>query len=234
MISKFFIALLLGAGLIACSDVYEITVQSQQLEINESAGTNAGLDSLIAPYRSEMNAEMNEVIAYASHDFVKGRPHGALNNWAADAIFLQQTTLEERTPAFCLLNVGGLRNPLSQGAVTVGDIYKLMPFDNEVVWVEMPIESLSDIITYLKATGGEPIAGASLQGDTFTFDAPLENATTFWVITSDYLMNGGDKMTFFEKKIRTEYAGVLMRDAMLQQAKEQDTLIFDNQPRMQF
>lgn len=237
MIIKRFILLLLGAGLIACSDVYEITVQADQLEITQAAGDNEGIDAMVAPYKAKLEAQMDLVIAHAANDFVKGRPHGALNNWSADAIYDQQLNANQNSvnvPVICLLNVGGLRNPLSAGEITVGDIFKLMPFDNEIVWVELPITAAKDIVGYLQKSGGEPIAGASVVKDEMLFNKATENPQTFWVITSDYLMNGGDKMTFFENKLSTKLTGVLMRDAMLMQASSQDTLVFDNQPRITF
>lgn len=233
---KFYIALVLGAGLLACSDAYEITVSSDQIEVNDAIDTDAGIDSLIGPYRQEMTAKMSDVLAYAKNDFTKDRPNGALNNWSADAILnhqiLDNEGMERPGPFMCLLNVGGLRNPISKGQVTVGDIYKLMPFDNEVVWVEMPWETISDIADYLNKSGGEPISGAMLEGDTLLFNGWDTPQKTYWIITSDYLMNGGDKMTFFEKKLSYEYAGILMRDAMIEQATLQDTLVFDDQPRI--
>lgn len=238
MIIKRFILLLFGAGLIACSDVYEITVQAEQLEITESAGESDDVNQLISPYKAKLEAQMDLVIAHATNDFVKGRPHGALNNWSADAIYQRQLILNKSiaagAPVICLLNVGGLRNPLSAGEITVGDIFKLMPFDNEIVWVELPIASAKNIVEYLKRSGGEPIAGATVEKDALLFEDAATNPQTFWVITSDYLMNGGDKMTFFEDKLSSKLTGVLMRDEMLMQASSQDTLVFDNKPRIMF
>lgn len=235
---KLFIALLLGAGLLACSDVYKISVQSAQININEDIPQDGHLDSMISPYRAEMDAKMNAVIAYAKNDFVAGRPGGALNNWAADAILNdfqkdpKAANLSE--PVMCLLNVGGLRNPLSQGDITLGDIYRLMPFDNEVVLVEMPWETIDDITEYLVQKGGEPISGAHVEGDTLLFDGWTTRTQTYWVVTSDYLMNGGDKMNFFNEKTSSELSGRLMRDAMISEAERQDTLIFNNEIRMQW
>ena len=233
---KIYAIFLVSGLLFGCADVEKITVEGRSVEVNASVDSSAGIDGLIGPYRDSMNAQMDVVIAYASDDFVKGRPHGALNNWSADAIFNYEMRTNVGTeypgPYMCLLNVGGLRNPLSEGDITIGDVYKLMPFDNEVVWVEMPWESSVDIANYLVKRGGEPIAGAELIGDSLIFDGIQEPMETFWVITSDYLMNGGDKMTFFEQKISSSYSGVLMRDVMIEEASLQDTLDFDDEPRI--
>jgi 5'-nucleotidase len=236
MIRNLIILLVLGAGLWACSDVYTISVSSDPVEINNTIPANAEVEAFISPYREELSASMDVEIAYAKNDFVKGRPNAALNNWAADAIRdyeLSAPSEIRQLPVMCLLNVGGLRNPISEGTVSLGDIYKLMPFDNEIVWVEMPWESLADIAIYLNASGGEPISGATLVDDSLMLDGVSEPTTSFWVVTSDYLMNGGDRMNFFENKIGYHYGDGLMRDAMIFVAKMQDTLHFDTTERIQ-
>ncbi len=238
MIRNVVIALILGAGLWACSDVYNLSAESNSVNIDDEIQTNASIDSMIAPYQTELSATMDEVIAFAPNDFTKGRPNAALNNWSADAILQHELRMHilDSIPherIMCLLNVGGLRSPINSGDVTVGDIYKLMPFDNEVVWVEMPWEACVDIADYLVKKGGEPLANAILYQDSLIISGLQEPAETFWVITSDYLMNGGDKMNFFQKKVSMYYGSGLMRDAMLNEATFQDTLDFDNEPRIQ-
>jgi hypothetical protein len=41
-------------------------------------------------------------------------------------------------------------------------------------------------------------------------------------------------MNFFEKRLSEDFAGVLMRDAMLDAAKSQDTLIWNDENRISF
>ena len=55
---------------------------------------------------------------------------------------------------------------------------------------------------------------------------------TFWVITSDYLMKGGDNMEFFKKRTETNLTGKLMRDALITEAREQKELYVDTTMRI--
>ena len=107
-----------------------------------------------------------------------------------------------------------------------------MPFDNEIVWAEMPIEALKDIEDYLKKSGGEPISGATMTSGALKLNSENPEAKTFIVITSDYLLNGGDKMNFFEKRVSEKSTGVLLRDAMISEAKSQGTLIWNDESRI--
>lgn len=233
---KYFILLIVGAGLLACSSVNTISLNS-----SESSNTdvlfqgNDGnvIDSMVAPYRLDLEAEMDEVIAYAERPFEKGRPGGSLNNWSADALLQSQIGNAKLSgPTFSLLNVGGLRNTINEGDVTLGDIFKVMPFDNEIVWVEMPVESLVDIAEYLTASGGEPIAGARLENGKLTVDGMNAETKTIWILTSDYLMNGGDHMDFFQQSISITHSNELLRDAFIRMAKKQKMLIWSDELRI--
>lgn len=232
---KFILLYIIGAGLWACSSVNTISVDSETVKLDNSHSSNSAIDSLILPYRDSLSLEMNVVIAQAESNFVVARPGSNLGNWVADAVFANQTkTVRLGTPTFCLLNTGGIRSTLNKGDVTVGDMFKLMPFDNEIVWVELPVSVLPEIEDYLIRSGGEPISNAKLVDGKLEINGWRESATHFWVITSDYLMNGGDKMNFFGKRTQTILKGVLMRDALITEAKEQQTLYEDTTIRISF
>ena len=98
--------------------------------------------------------------------------------------------------------------------------------------MEMPIEVLPEIEAYLINKRGEPIANVFLTDGKLRIPYLEENIHSFWIVTSDYLMNGGDNMTFFSKRIKEIYLGKLMRDVMIDAVKEQDTLHWNNEQRI--
>ena len=51
------------------------------------------------------------------------------------------------------MNTGGLRNILPKGEVTRGDIYKLMPFENELVVIELSKNEFKGLLEYLVSRG---------------------------------------------------------------------------------
>ena len=231
---KYFLLIFIGAGLWACSSVSTITVDSDTTPVTFEGNNPNAVDSIVAPYKAELEAEMNEVIAHAEQNFEKGRPGGSLNNWAADAALQSQIrNARLKGPTFCLLNVGGLRNTINQGDVTLADIFKVMPFDNEIVWVELPVNALKKIEAYLLNSGGEPIAGARLKNGKLEVDGMNESTQTVWVITSDYLFNGGDNMSFFQDNITSSSSNVLLRDAFIEEAKIQGTLVWNDENRIE-
>ena len=104
----------------------------------------------------------------------------------------------------------------------------MMPFDNTVVWIELPISVLPEIEAYLNKSGGEPMANLSLIEGKLSIISSPENPTHFWVITSDYLMNGGDKMNFFSKRTTSAFTGKLLRDVLIEEARNQGKLRAEN------
>jgi 2',3'-cyclic-nucleotide 2'-phosphodiesterase (5'-nucleotidase family) len=230
---NFIYIIIIGAGLMACSSVNTLSFETGSVKMTKDLASDSRIDSLVSPYQDSLNEEMNEVIAQATVDFVVARPSSNLGNWVASAVFVNQTkTMRLSIPTFCLLNTGGIRASLNKGDITVGDMYKLMPFDNEIVWVKLPISVLPEIEAYLVKSGGEPLAGATMVNGKLEIGSWRKEATHVWVITSDYLMNGGDKMNFFQKKEDINSSGRLIRDALITEAKEQKILLEDTTVRI--
>lgn len=226
---------IIGAGLLACSSVNTLEVSAKTVGVREDVTSNQTMDSIISPYNDSLRTEMNEVIAASDVNFIIQRPSSNLMNWVADAIFVNQTkNVRLGEPTFCLLNTGGIRSVLNKGEITLGDMYKLMPFDNEIVWVKLPSSVIPDIEEYLTKSGGEPLSGARLVQGKLEINGWRKDAQYIWVITSDYLMNGGDKMSFFGKKEDVMLTGHLMRDALITEAKEQQLLVEDTTVRISF
>lgn len=226
----------LGAGLVACSSA-NIIVSSDTAVVSQTESSSPNkIDSLIEVYSDSVKDQMDKVIAIAEVDFVTNKkPSGNLNNWVADAVFVNQTRNKRLSePTFCLLNIGGIRSTINKGNVTIGDLYKVMPFDNTIVWVRMPISSLKDIADYVVRKGGDPISNAIIQGSALEVNGILDRHTHVWVITSDYLMNGGDNMKFFEKRVEEMQTGILLRDVLIEEATIQNVLVNDTSNRMLF
>ena len=232
---KYIYIFIIGAGLLACSSVKTAFVTEHNAQIDSSIIGNSQIDSIILPYKDSLVKEMGEIVATSLYDFTVARPSSALGNWVADAIFVNQTkNVRLSIPIFCLLNTGGIRSTINKGEVTLGDLYKLMPFDNEVVWVKLAADQLPLIEAYLRASGGEPIANATISDGKLNLNGWTDKTTEFWVITSDYLKNGGDKMSFFANPLEINTTGKLMRDVLIEEARFQGTLTIDSTLRIQF
>lgn len=230
-LKSIFYIISVGAGLLACSSASYISASANSISVVEEDSSSNRIDSIISPYRMEMEHEMNEVIGRATVDYVKNRPNSRLNNWAADALLNRFRSQFSSLPVVSLLNVGGLRSTFNTGEITLGDVFKMMPFDNEVVAVKMPRESLKEIAAYLINSGGEPISGMRLENSEINFNEDVAS-DSFIILTSDYLYNGGDKMNFFRQAIEVNYLNVLLRDVFVDAVKTQGELEIDDSERI--
>ena len=227
--------IILGAGLWACSSVNRLTVQSNTIRLTGEYESDSTIDLFIKPYKDSLKEEMGVVVAQSETNFSTEPGMASIGNWVANAVYSNQirnTQINE--PVMCILNSGGIRSTLNKGPITVGDIFKLMPFDNEVVWVKMPVQSIPIIERYLLKTGCQPLSNASLNKGILHIKGLKDSDTYFWIITSDYLMNGGDKMDFFQQKTDVKYPGKLLRNLLIEESKHQKILIDDKNVHCSF
>ena len=208
----YIIALLL-LGLLQNSDYQLVEIEYQNSDISTTK-VDSSIWNIIAPYKKILDADMNEVLCYAKTDLKKGQPESLLGNWTADLCLEEAQDLFQDTIDMVLFNNGGLRASLSEGNITKRDIYQLMPFENELVVLSLSLDDVDDLMNYLKYTGGQPSAFS----EWFKIDE-----LPFYVLTTDYLANGGDKMHFFNNK-HQNVLGVKMRDAIIQYCFEKDTI----------
>ncbi len=190
---------------------------ASQTQIDDRLVPDSELDQLIAPYRDQMEAQMNEVLADCPTPMRTGRPEGALGNLIADFV-LARARLSSRVPAdACVLNNGGLRVPWSQGPITLGLVFEVMPFDNDLVVLRLTSDQVRQLADEIAARGGEPVAGMEfeIQGERAigleVAGAPVADRD-YWIATSDYLADGGGGMpTLWEGQERVSL-GILIRD----------------------
>ena len=227
---KYILLLCLPLLLTDCKQPYKLTdSKSANKEIRNDLSTNDFSESIISPYRMELKSTMDEVLNTSLITMEVGAPEGLLGNFVCDLTLDAVVTSSDKPVDFCLLNNGGLRTPLPQGKITRGKIFELMPFENEIVIIELSGEKMLDLLDYIKTKSlmtnsrkaGVPVSGlrivlsndnikeVEIKGVTF------DKNTNYRVATSDYLANGGDHMDFFLNPVSMEKTGIKLRDAIL-------------------
>lgn len=220
-----FVWMAFGAGLTACSSVSTIYVQSKQVEIASNDNQfSSSLDSIIAPYRDSLKLEMGKIIGFANGNFERNRPEGTLGNFMADVVLessLEAGFIHIDEQPICILNHGGLRAPINKGNVCVGDIYKLMPFDNNITVVKIPIDRLQEIYQFMNLSGGEPISGFQIKDN----EIKLSTREELTIVTTNYLASGGDNMNFLRDPISRVDFPILLREVLIDYIDRSDTIV---------
>ena len=208
--------------LFSCTTTYNIqSSNSKVIEIKSSA--DSSVLAIISPYQRGIEAEMNEVLTYSKIRLTKKGTESLLGNFVTDLC------LNYSDAHLCVMNNGGLRTSIDIGPISRGKIYELMPFDNELVVLELNKKDYLGLLNYICIRGGEPFSGINItmnkEGNVINNSWPVnfENNEKVKVLTSDYLANGGDKMSFFQNKKKYKL-GIKLRDAIIDHCEKNDTI----------
>ena len=203
------------------------TLQVNQLESIHYETTKVKDDSLIAtiiqPYKNDMNNKMGETIGYSEIAMTKDQPEGILGNFVADCLFYMSKIYLGKDSSevdMVLLNNGGLRASLPAGEIKLSNIFELMPFDNQLTIVELSGEQCEKMFLFIAEKGGVPVSNIQMQikdgkpDSIFVGRNVFDKNKSYKVLSSDYLIAGGDKMNFFKEVKNTFPLNVLIRDAI--------------------
>ena len=212
---KLHIIFIITIILSSCSSQFIVEHKHNEI-IPVKSDSDSITNSIILSYRLGIDSIMNEVLCISDIEMNKGRPESILGNFVSDLCLNQFSNHAD----ICIMNTGGLRNILPKGEVTRGDIYKLMPFENELVVIELSKNEFKGLLEYLVSRGGEPFSGMELKVKDdeieyyFLNKFSFKNNNNIRVLTSDYLANGGDKMWFFKEKKQSKLE-IKLRDAII-------------------
>jgi 2',3'-cyclic-nucleotide 2'-phosphodiesterase (5'-nucleotidase family) len=239
---------LLGVLLFSCKVPYKAVSDTTTLYRVEGRSPDAAteIQQFLQPFHDSIDQRMSEVIGYADGDFVKMQPSGSLGSLVADAM-LDAARLQNQKVKGAICNYGGIRIPsMMKGDITVGKMYEMLPFENELVIVEVSGAVLHKWLSHIEVSGGWPIArtydyeilevedgGGPGISTYLTLEKGIEDDSLYYFATNDYVANGGDNCEFLKacKKINT---GLLIRDVMIRYTRERKRLQPDNTFRMRF
>ncbi len=223
------LALLLLMGIFVCSCKNEPLVlkSSEALRINLDTllAKDPDLDKIIAPYRDSLEKITGRIIGHSAQMLLRGKPESHLTNFVADLLlndashYLPQHF--NHPIDFAIVNVYGLRAPIAEGSVTVGDIYKVMPFENMLSIVGLKGSSMEKLLNGFASEGGEGVAGIrfGIKGDKAVHcligNEQIDTAKVYYGITSDYLAKGGGGMATMKEAVFRKDLPVLLRDAII-------------------
>lgn len=188
------------------------------IKVDGSLHHNA-MDSLIAPYKQLKEESMNVVIGESTETIEIGKPESKLTNLIADILLTEARKYIPNTD-MAITNIGGIRRPLYQGNITIGDVFEILPFDNALLVFEYRGASLIRLADAIAIKGGESISGMTLTinnnkaENVKINDQPIDTTRIYKVVTTDYLSWGNDQLEPLAEHINSTPLNMMMRDAM--------------------
>ncbi len=207
--------------------------------IDSSLKDDSATVSFIQPYKQKLDAEMNRVITYTPVDLTKDGFSCTLCNLTADMTLTYINQHFANDPKLqadaVVLNYGGLRRSFNKGPFTVGNVYELMPFENEMMLLTLSGQTVREMMEYLRTFSvGHPVANIQIKSATdYTIKGePISDQKTYRIATTDYLYNGGDRMFFFAKATDAKVLNLKLRDLLMVEFQKTDTLHVDTNQRI--
>jgi len=210
--------------------------------INNLITPDAEVAEMMDKYYLRLKPIMEEVIGQSKEEITKipetGRGDMPIGNFITDL-------LREYSGAdIFFLNAGGLRAPLPKGPVTRDDVYKVLPFDDFTVTMDLSGQEVMD--TIVQGVSGSKIIQVS--GITVSFypsmngrdkisevkvgDKPLDLSKTYKVGTINYLSRGGDGYATFSKGKNIVNDPELIRDVVCRIIKEKKSIEIPQDKRL--
>lgn len=195
------------------------------LDRPETGGTAATVAATIQPYSAQLTILMDSTVGEIAVALTKGQPESSMGNWTADLIAeAAADVFPGRDIAFAVQNYGGIRiAEVPAGPLRLGTIYELMPFDNELVLVEVDGRTLTDFVTHMLRDGGWPVSAAlaaELRGDETEIHldgAAVDPVATYYLAVPDYVANGGSDAAMLVGKQQIP-SGRMIRDLLIEYA----------------
>jgi 2',3'-cyclic-nucleotide 2'-phosphodiesterase (5'-nucleotidase family) len=221
-------------------------IEGDLVTISDSLVKDESLEEFISPYRTRITEEMEEVLAYTPKAMTKSdfKLNTPIGNMMADAVMEMASPIFEKrtgnTINLVVLNYGGIRSGINAGNITTRTAFNIMPFENEVAVAELTSDELKTLVDYLVQNKvAHPIAGlqvildaegelkeAKVNGEQISLldsDGQVQN-TSYYVATSDYLVKGGDQMTFFLNSKAIYTLDYKLRNVFIDYFQKKDTI----------
>ncbi|SHG24854.1 5'-nucleotidase C-terminal domain-containing protein [Flagellimonas flava] len=213
-------------------------IGANQISIDSTLTPVDSISAFVAPFKNRINEVLDSSLAYAPKDLLldDGKRNTSMGNLMADIILEETRPLFKKQTGmdmdFVVLNRGGIRSIISAGNVSARNGFEVMPFENYISVVELDGMAMRKLISFLvNASRVHPIAGMQIvldkHGDLLSVNingSPFDENRNYYVATSDYLIQGGPSIGFFDKMVSVHDTGYLVRNAIIDYFKKVDTL----------
>ncbi|WP_456463252.1 5'-nucleotidase C-terminal domain-containing protein [Lutibacter sp.] len=214
-----------------------LKIEGKLLPITSEITSNENIENFVKPYKEKIEKEMSNILSYTPINLTRedGELESSLGNLMADMCYQEANPIFNKKTGknidFALFNFGGVRASIPKGNITMQHAFNLMPFENQLVVVELSSEKIKELITYLiNKKKAHPISkqvSLVFTNNGYNFkinNKPLNDSKTYFVLTSDYLQHGGDHMNFFKNPVNLYKIDYKLRNAIIDYFKETDTI----------
>ena len=184
--------------------------------------------AIVAGYQDQLGDRFKEVIGRAEV-FLDGERGHIRNRETALGNFVADIMMSHTGAQMALINSGAIRASIRQGPITLEDVFKTVPFPNELATMALTGAEIEQALLRSVSRAPADADGGFLQVSGITFDVrgrsvenvrvgkdrqPLQSQTVYKVAITDFLATGGDNYTVFKGKDHIQ-TGLPLRELLV-------------------
>ena len=208
---------------------YKYQYRMVRLDSTYDAKVDPKLAKYVAKKRQKMEKQMQVVIAHTDAELESFAPESPLSNFLTDILlnesskYVKDTTFDNLD--LSMLNFGGIRTSMPAGNVTVGDLFRISPFDNYLTFIVLKGSELKKALGCFNDKFNAPYSGAiivyknnkpvkiTVQGK------PIDDNRLYKLVTLNFISDGGDKLLEDIHYEKIEYTTMTFRDFLITEMK---------------
>ncbi|MDA8138654.1 MAG: 5'-nucleotidase C-terminal domain-containing protein [Desulfobacteraceae bacterium] len=207
------------------------------IPITAQIPADPAIAAIVAEYDARLGAQFKEVIGQ-SRVFMDGERGHIRYEETALGNFITDIMVENTGAQIGMINSGALRSSIKEGPVTVEDVFKAMPYANELVLVNLTGAEIEQTLARSVQGAREDEDGGFLHVSGLFFDVrgrqvenirigakqtPLNKAGAYQVVVPDFLASGGDGHQIFKDKPQVK-TGSPLRELIVETIKQRGTI----------
>ena len=163
---------------------------------------NNEMSKWLAPYKTTLDKFMGVEIGVAAKELMhkENVAESLLGNFILE-VMKDYAKNHRQKFDFTITNKGGLRGSLPCGTLTIGDVYSVFPFDNELVILTLSGKKVEQLCREIANKDGEITDGIKMLifenekiEEIYINGSKLDTLRNYKVLTTDYLSFGSDKL----------------------------------------
>ncbi len=194
------------------------------------------IELIIKPYRDKIKT-LEKTVGFSkeSYSIRDGKLESTLGNLIADILYEESNPefykITSNNIDFALFNYGGVRGTLNKGEITQHDLFTIMPWKNLATVVKIKGEKVIDLVDYFN---NENLAHPSTRLEIEFINKKIKKILinkrkfdknkSYYVLTSNFLQEGGDKMTFFKDPLELYNLNLNLRDLLIKSIENKKTI----------
>ena len=208
---------------------HRYSYQMITLDSTYDAKINPKLAKYVDKKRNKIESQMQVVVAHSDEELESYPPESPLSNFLTDFLlenspkYIKDTTFHNLD--LSMLNFGGIRVPMPAGDVTVGDLFRITPFDNYLVFVLLKGRELRKSLEKFNNIFNAPYSGMTIvyqnnvPAQIRVQGKPLDDNRIYKLVTLNFISEGGDHLLENIQYERVEYTDVTFRDFLIAELK---------------